>query len=192
MEAGKPAGQTADGRRTLRWGIVVLALVVGLIAWVATQGDDGESSEPESSATGSEARIVDEDELADIASSAGHAVYWVGPLPDKELEASESEDGSVTVRYLDEGAEPGSDRTGVLTIGSYPLPDAAGALEGFAEREGAIVRDADDGSQVVSSVEAPSSVYFASPDGSVQVEVYDPSPERAMDLALSGQVQPVD
>jgi hypothetical protein len=200
MEAGKPAGQAADGRRrTLRWGIVALALVVGLIAWVATQGDDGggseseaSSAESEASSAGFEARIVSEDELADIASSSGHAVYWVGPLPGKELEASESEDGSVTVRYLDEGAEPGGDRAGVLTIGSYPLPDPAGALEGFAEREGAIVREAEDGSQVVSSVEAPSSVYFASPDAEVQVEVYDPSPERAMDLALSGQVQPVD
>lgn len=182
-----------DDRRNLRrWGIVALAVAVGLIAWVATRGDSGSSAEPEPAPAGFEARIVSETELGEIAASAGHPVYWAGPIAGKELEASESEDGNVEVRYLDEGAEPGSDRTGALTIGSYPLSDAAGALVWFAERKGSIVRKARDGREVVSNIGAPSSVYFASPDGKVQVEVYDPAPARALELALSGQVEPVD
>ena len=43
---------------------------------------------------------------------------------------------------------------------------------------------------VVSSEKAPNSVYFVSSEGSVQAEVYDPSPELAMKLALSGKVEP--
>jgi hypothetical protein len=35
-------------------------------------------------------------------------------------------------------------------------------------------------------------VYLISPDNTLQIEVYDPSPERAMELALSGQVRPAE
>jgi hypothetical protein len=193
--SSKPAdrGSKPDRRKTLRWSIVALALIVGVVAWVATQDDDSGNGESEpASSTGFAAKIVSQEELGEIAADSGHPVYWAGPLPGRELEASEAEDGRVTVRYLDEGAEPGSgDPADVLTIGSYPLPDPLGALDGFAEREGSIVRQAEDGRKVVSSTEAPSSVYFASPVGSVQVEVYDPSPARAMSLARSGKVQPV-
>lgn len=179
-----------DHRKLLRWGVVGLAVVVGLIAWIVgdSEGDDG----TEASATaGFAAKIVSEAELEEIAGSSGHVAYWAGPIEGKQLEASEGEDGSVQVRYLDEGEEPGSDRAGTLTIGSYPLADAANALEGFAGRQGAIVRESEEVGEVVSSAETPSSVYFASPDGGLQIEVYDPSPARAMRLALSGKVQPV-
>lgn len=176
-------------RRRLRWGIVALAVIVGVIAWLATRG--GDSEEPQPTPTGFEAKVVSEAELEDIAASSGHPVYWAGPIEGKELEATESADGGVQVSYLDAGAEAGGGPGGLLTIGSYPLPDPAGALKGFAEREGSTVRHAADGREVVTSTGAPGSVYFASPDGSVQVEVYDPSPARAMSLALSGEVQPI-
>jgi hypothetical protein len=187
--AAKKPSSDEERRKMLRWGVIAAAVLVAVIAWVATSGDD-DSGESEATA-GFEAKVVSEAELQEIAGSAGHAVYWAGPIEGKELEASESESGGVQVRYLDEGAEPGSDSTGTLTIGSYPLADATKALEGFAERPGAIVRQSDVVGEVVSSPEAPSSAYFASPDGSVQIEVYDPSPARAMSLARSGKVQPV-
>ena len=72
----------------LRIGIVALALVVGLIAWLATRGDDGDST-PASASTGLEAKIVSSEELEELAASAGHAVYWAGPVPGKEIEASD-------------------------------------------------------------------------------------------------------
>lgn len=188
--ATKKPSSDEERRKMLRWGVIAAAVLVAVITWVATRGDDGDSGESETTA-GFEAKVVSIEELQEIAGSAGHAVYWAGPIEGTELEASESESGGVQVRYLDEGAEPGSDSTGTLTIGSYPLADATKALEGFAERPGAIVRESDVVGEVVSSPEAPSSAYFASPDGGVQIEVYDPSPARAMSLARSGKVQPV-
>lgn len=190
-KAGKVAKKPA--RRTfLRAGVIGLAIAVALVAWLVTRGGDDDGGGAEPAPASFEAKVVDEGELSEIVAEAGHDVYWAGPIDGTELEASEGEDGGVQVRYLQDGQEPGSDPNGTLTIGSYPLADAAGALEGFAGREGAIVRRASDGTEVVSSAQAPSSVYFASPDGSLQVEVYDPSPERAMALATSGDVQPVD
>jgi hypothetical protein len=173
----------------LRVGIVALALIVGVIAWLATRG--GDDTTPAASSSGLEAKIVSSEELEELAASAGHAVYWAGPIPGKEMEASETAEGDFQVRYLDEGTEAGGGGAGVLTIGSYPLPDPVAAVEGFAGRKGSITRSSADGREVVTSTEKPTSVYFASSDGSVQVEVYDPNAQQAMNLALSAKVRPV-
>ncbi len=192
--AGGPgaAAGAARRRRTLRWGIVGLAVIVAVVAWLVTRnGGDGESEPAEPASAGFGARIVDEAELAKIAAAAGHPVYWAGLIDGKELEASETKDGNVQVRYLDEGAKLGTEKKQTLTIGSYPVADPAKALDGYANRKGAIVERAPDGRKLVSSTELPTSVYFASPDNSVQVEIYVPSYKRAMSLARSGKVQPV-
>jgi hypothetical protein len=193
-DSGKPDKDTprAESKRPmLRIGIVALALIVGVIAWVATSGDDDEST-PEPASAGVEAKIVSIEELEEFADAAGHDVYWAGPLPGKVLEASETAAGNTQVRYLDEGTKAGEGGAAVLTIGSYPLADAAKAFEGFAERKSSISRSSPDDREVAFSLEKPTSVYFTGTDGDVQVEVYDPNHKRAKSLALSDQVRPVD
>src|ERR1044072_6367673 len=178
------------GPLLLRGAVIGLALVVGVVAWLATRDDDETSSSPSVAA---EARIVSEEELAELSTDAGQSVYWAGPIDGTVLEATElAEQSGVQVRYLEEGVEAGSGEVAVLTVGSYPLADPAGAVDGLAARPGAIVRTSDDGRTVVTNSEQPTSVYFASPDNSVQVEVYDPSPARALRLALSPRVRPAD
>jgi len=186
-----PVPGPAGNRRMLRIGVVALALVVGLVAWLATRGDDSGESAPAASSNGVEAKIVDLGELEEFAEAAGHSVYWAGVQPGKEIEASETPSGDVQIRYLDEGTEAGGGGPAVLTIGSYPVPDPAQALEAFGKRKGSLVRHATDGREVVTSVEKPTSVYFVGAEDDVQVEVYDPSYKRAIGLALSNRVQPV-
>lgn len=177
-------------RQWLLRGVVLgLALVVGVVAWLATR-DDGSAPAPEPEAE-AEPRIVMTQELGDIAALSGHPVYWAGPMPGTSLEATESADGSVQVRYLNEGAGVGEEPAAFLTVGTYPLPDPAGALESFLEEPGSITRSRA-GRTVATSTKKPTSVYFVSPDNTVQVEVYDPSPKRALGLALSGQVRPAN
>ena len=184
MEAGRP--QEAGRTRWLRWAIVALAVVVAVVAWLATRDDD-DAPEP----SGFEARIVSEAELADVAESAGHSVYWAGPIAGKELEASESAAGEVQVSYVDEGTDPGGSKAELLTIGTYPMADAAAALDALAEREGSTIGQTKSGDEVVSVAELPTSAFLSSPDGSLQIEIYDPTPGRAMGIALSGDVEPV-
>jgi len=182
MELGRPW--------MMRGLVIALALVVGVVAWMATRGDGGEST-PGPSSNGSESRVVTEAELKDVAALADHPVYWAGPAPGAELELTEGPEGSVQLRYLEEGDEAGEGPAESLTVGTYPLPDADGALDAFAKRRGSVVRRSRDGRKVVVSKGTPTSAYFVSPDDSVQVEVYDPSPKRALGLALSVQVRPV-
>lgn len=173
----------------LRAGLIALAFVVALIAWVATQGDDsGDEAEP---AAQSPPRIVSAEELAEIAAGLGHPVYWMGQVSGRVLEVTESSDGSVTLRYQEEGLEAGEGTPAVLTVGSYPISDPAAAFDTISARPGAIVRESSEGRAVVTNEGNPTSVYFADPGNSVQVEVYDPSPKRAMALALSALVRPI-
>lgn len=179
-------------RKWLRIGVILLAVAVALVAWIASRdgGDNGDSSTTEEVLP---AQILSTDGLSDAAADLDQPVYWAGQVDGSELELESLGEGSgVRVRYVPEGSEPGEAPGEVLTVSSYPVADPAQALAEFAERPGAIVREGDDGTEVVSSEERPTSVYFVDPGNTVQVEVYDPSPKRAMDLALSGDVQPVE
>jgi hypothetical protein len=189
-ENKKAGAKPADRRKLLRIGVIAIAIVVALVAWLATRDSGGGSSEPAKTAAEAAPRIVSVDELREVAVTLGQPIYWAGPVKGKELELKELSEGGVQVLYLPEGTAAGEGSPKSLTIGSYPLPDPEKALEGFAKRDGSSAQTASDGREVVASAESPTSVYFASPDNSVQVEVYDPSPQRAMSLALSGKVQP--
>jgi hypothetical protein len=185
-DVGKSATPTGNGHSkhlVLRGTVLGIAVVVGLVAWLSER--DGGHSEGD----GPEVRIVRPDELDDAAALSGHPVYWAGPVPRTELELTEGADGTVQVRYVEAGAEPGEDRENMLTVGSYPLPDPAGALDAFAARRGSVVRRAENGGEIVTSTESPGSAYFSSPDNGLQVEVYDPVPGRALELVLSGRVR---
>lgn len=190
--AAKSLAGLRDRRKLLRIGVVALAALVAVIAWAATRGDGGGGEESGAPAEAG-SRVVSEAELGEAAATLGQPVYWAGAQPGTELELTElGEGGGTQVRYVPEGTKAEGGSAALLTVGSYPLADPKAATEGFAERSGSIVRQAKDGTEVVSSEETPTSVYFASPDNSVQVEVYDPSPKRAMSIVLSGRVQPAE
>jgi hypothetical protein len=192
---GEAAAPAATGfrpsRRAVRIGLVAIAVVVALIAWLATRDGGSGSSEPEAAAGGEASRVVTVDDLRETAAALGQPIYWAGPPGGKEMVLKElPEGGGVQLFYAPEGTKPDEVSPKLLTIGSYPLSDPQGNLSGYAERQGAIVRQAPGGREVVTNEKTPTSVYFASPENSVQVEVYDPSPQKAMSLAVSGTVQP--
>jgi hypothetical protein len=178
----------ANRRKLLRGSVVVIAVLAALITWLATKGG-GEGSGESASPTAPEARVVSRTELHEAESALGQPIYWAGRVAGMKLELEELAGGGAQVFYVPEGGRA-SDPSQLLTVGSYPLPDPAAAVENVAGRPGAIVRHARDGREVVTNEASRTSVYFASPDNSVQVEVYDPSSAQAMSLALSGRVQP--
>jgi hypothetical protein len=169
--------------------VAALAVLVAAVAWLSTRGDD--DGDRAAAPAESSSRIVSRAELAEAAVTLGQPVYWAGAVPGTELELEELVEGGARVRYLPAGDATGEGTDTALTIGSYPLSDPEAALRSFADQAGSIVRHTSGGQEVVSSRERRTSVYFVGPDKAVQVEVYYPSPRRAMRLALSGRVQPV-
>ena len=168
--------------------MIAVAAVAGFLIWVLVIREDEEPAP----ATGNQPVTLSEDELVQVAEDVGHPVYWIGPQEGAELEVTQLNDGRVYVRYLGQGAEAGDPRPQFFTVGSYPLDDPYQALKDVSEQVGAIVERTPDDELVVTNENTPNSVYIASKDSEVQVEVYDPDPDRALEIATSGAVQPVE
>lgn len=191
MEGGKTSvgPLSSDQRWILRGGVIVIAIVIATIASITSNGGESESAPAPPQP---EARIVNEAELAERSAALGQPIFWAGPVDGTELELEELQGEGVRVRYVPEGSEAGKAPSEALTVGSYLLPNPAEALETFAGEPGSATRKGKDGREVVVDTERPTSVYFVDPEDTVQVEVYDPSPEKAMSLALSGKVGPAE
>lgn len=176
----------------LRGLVIALAVVVAVIAYVATSGsdDEGEPAGNQGAQEVAQAEIVSEEELADAASTAETPVYWAGEIEETELELTE-EEGNFLVRYLEEDEEPGAALAQRVAVGTYALPNPRKALNAFAKTPGATVTEVEGVGKVVISPEAQKNVYFVDPDNEVQVEVYAPSAKEAIGLVRSGEVQPV-
>lgn len=189
MEGGNNAVGNLSSEKVwlLRGGVVGLAIVIAVIVAVVSGGDESAPAPPQP-----EARIVSEAELAERAAALGQPIYWAGAMKETELELEELQGEGMRVRYVPEGSEAGEAPPEALTIGSYLLSNPEEALENFASEPGSTTRRGQDRREVVTDSERPTSVYFVDPEDKVQVEVYDPSPEKAMSLALSGKVRPAE
>jgi hypothetical protein len=174
------------GSRGVRLGAIVAVLIgAALLAWLVIGGDD------DGDAPGAPEAVSVEDLRERASSNDDLPVYWAGPQPGTTYEFTETSDGSVYVRYLPEDAEIGDPSPDFLTVATYPLENGYARVLAAAEEEGAETEELPNGGLALVDADRPSSVYVAYEGEPYQVEVYDPSPDRALDLVTSGAVQPV-
>ena len=95
------------------------------------------------------------------------------------------------MRYLPEDADIGDPSPDFLTVATYPLENGYARVLAAAEEEGAKTEELPNGGLALVDADRPSSVYLAYEGEPYQVEVYDPSPDRALELVTSGAIQPV-
>ena len=168
--------------------IVAVALAVGFVVWLlAVRDDDSSTSKP----TRTNGAAVSEQDLVQLARQLGHPIYWAGKRASNTYELTRTGDGSTFVRYLPPGVDVGDPRPNFTVVGTYPSATAYGTLETGAKRKNATVYRFPSGALAVSQATAPSSVFFAFPNTTYLVEVFDPSPEQAWELVKSGRLQPV-
>lgn len=177
------AGLAFAGRR--RWiGIAVSAALVLVAVVLATRDEGGDS--PDASP-----RLVDLEDLTALERSLGHPVYWAGRRAPDELELTAKTDGNVLLRYLPPGTEAGDPRQRFLTVGTYPVVDPVGALRRTATRAGVDLERLGGDAVALDNPSAAGSAYLAETGSTLQVEVYDPAPGRALELIRSGAIEPV-
>ena len=128
-------------------------------------------------------RIVRPDELREAANTSEVPIYWADERPGAALELSEPSEGRASVRYLAGEAEAGDPEADFLTAGTYRLPHAYEDLKASAVRSGAKLRKAPRGAMAWQDPDSPTSVYLSKPGVKCQVEVYDPSSEKALKVA---------
>jgi hypothetical protein len=129
------------------------------------------------------AKIVPQAGLAALAGSLRHPIYWAGTMVGSTYELSQPWNGNVFVRYLPPRVRAGAKKL-YLTVGTYPVLNALEAVRRTARTSGARTIALRGGGLAVVDRSDPRSVYLAYPNSNYQVEVFDPSPARALSVAL--------
>jgi hypothetical protein len=182
---GRTTSPWSDGR--IRLGaVIVLALLVGLVAWIVLRHTGNSST---TAVSGTPAEAVSPRVLASLATSTGIPIYWAGPKPGYTLEYTRSSGNNVYLRYLPAGVAVGSTHA-YLTIGTYPFANAYTVSRSLSQQAGRTTIAVKGGVAFYKS-STPDDIYFAFPGSNYQIEVYDPTPGEARSLVASGQVVPV-
>jgi hypothetical protein len=163
--------------------IIAVGVVVGLVVWIVLdRTGDGTSTSKRSNAV-----IVSSHGLLTISRAVRHPIYWVGTRNDSKYELTQTSDGRIYVRYLPSGAEAGVDKP-YLTVGTYPLRDAYRATRSASSAPGATRLHIGAGAIAFYNSATPTSVYLAYQGIDYQIEVFDPSLERARALVGAHRV----
>ena len=176
------------GRVALRRRLVVaaaIAVVAGVVTWLIVRGGDEDGS------SGTAAQIVSRDALTDFAASAGYPVFWAGPRAGLRYELTLADGGRTYVRYLPPDRKAGDPRPDYLSVATYPVSGAYDAVRAVGRRPGAVTFALPGDGIGMYNQARPKSVYVAYRALGVQVEVFDPSAQRALALVKAGGVRPV-
>lgn len=174
--------------RALAGGLPVLVCVVALVGGCG----GGTAANPTTTGTRAEPVKASADALRKVASVVDHPVFWVTGETPATYELTQTADGRIYIRYLPKDVALGDPRPNFLTVGTYPQANAFTTVKRASTRQGAVVAHLPGGGLMVSQKARPSSVFFATPKSSVLVEVFDPTPNRAVTLVTSGAVRAID
>lgn len=188
----------ARKRLTPWWiaGIVLLVVALLALGGVLIAHGSGSSSTPTTTATTTAAAkavpigpvAMSAAALVAFAQALASPIYWAGPTRGDRYELTRTSVGNVFVRYLPPGVQVGDKRPAFSVVGTYPYVGALADLLAVPNAK----RDTIAGGGVVLSTTAdPKSVHIAYPGVDYQIEVFDPVPGRARQIALSGRVRPV-
>lgn len=132
---------------------------------------------------------VSRHDLVELSVQLARPVYWAGAASGSTYELTTTAAGRVYVRYLRAGVRVGIARR-YLTVATYPLKDAFATTTEAARESGAVTIPVAGGFAFYRTALA-TSVYLAFPGIDEQIEVFDPSAQRAHRLVASGRIRPV-
>ena len=179
--SSRSSGASRGRSPLVRTGVAVLvAVMAGAIAWLVLR-DTGSSSSTTRNA--SRASGISRSGLVHLAVLVRHPVFWLGPKKGYTLELTRTANGKIYVRYLPSGVSPGANKP-YLTVATYPFPGAFTAIKKQASARGAVTTRLAHGGLAVLDQHYPESVHLAYPGVNYQVEVFDPTPARAMSLVV--------
>ena len=191
----KPAPVTSYWLRIAVLVLLMCAVMAAFGFWwfamrVTTQPATTPTTPTVTTPKGQGAVAVSEAGLHTLA-SLGRSIYWAGPQPDVTYELTQHPDGRVYLRYLPSGTPLGSPKA-FLTVASYPVTDAYAVTRSVAVQAGSIQVEVGHGGVAFYRSELPTNVYVAFRGSEYQIEVFDPSPQRARALVQSGAIRAIE
>ena len=171
--------------------IIAVAIAVAFVVWLLVRGGDSNTASTTTNGQAVGPVATSEDELRSLSDELGHPLYWAGPIPDRTYELTRTSDNRVFIRYLPKGVPVGIRQAAYTIVGTYPVENAYKVLQGLAKKPDESSFSAPSGGFAVYSTTLANNVYLAYPGSNLQIEVYDPSPQKARGLITSGQVAAV-
>jgi hypothetical protein len=171
--------------------IIAVAIAVAFVVWLLVRGGDSNTASTTTNGQAVGPVATSEDELRSLSDELGHPLYWAGPIPDQTYELTRTSDNRVFIRYLPKGVPIGIRQAAYTIVGTYPVENAYKVLQGLAKKPDESSFSAPSGGFAVYSTTQANNVYLAYPGSNLQIEVYDPSPQKARGLITSGQVTAV-
>lgn len=172
--------------------VIGIALLAGIAVWFLTGCNRDGTDGPIGMGGGDGAHIVPVADIDSVPGDAGHAVFWAGEQPDTDVELSDDPSGNVHVRYLTGGAEAGTAAQTFLDVGTYPFTGAYQTTKNLAAQ--AKLTPVDVGADGIGFYDQkrPYSVILAFPEEpDLQIEVYHPEKNAALETVRSGDIVPV-
>jgi hypothetical protein len=168
------------------------ALVVsGQLAWLGKlKAGSGTTPANPSGSSAPKPTSASAAQLASLAASLGHSIYWVGPKARYTYEVTQTSSGKVYIRYLPPGVPVGSKKP-YLSIATYPFPGAFKAIKRLATGPNVERITVPVGGVGLIGKSYPQSIHLAYPGSDFQIEVYDPSAGRVRSIVSSGQVRAI-
>jgi hypothetical protein len=179
-------GERWKSSRRIRYASIAAVLALAaLVAWLAVSGGGG-ASKPTVAPT-PQPLTVSTSGLERLQQLLKQPIYWLGEEAGVGYEFTQTPNRRVYLRYLPEGVKPGASGS-YRTVGTYPMANAFAVTKQASLKLGN-VRIAVGGNAVAFAPgRATRNAYVAFPGVPYQVEVYDPSPGRAIQLVASGAV----
>jgi hypothetical protein len=171
--------------------VIAVAIAVAFVVWLLVRGGDSNTASTTTNGNAVGPVATTEDELRSLSDELGHPLYWAGPIPDRTYELTRTSDNRVFIRYLPKGVPVGIRQAAYTIVGTYPVESAYKVLQTLAKKPDESSFSAPSGGFAVFSTTHPNNVYLAYPGSNLQIEVYDPSPQKARGLITSGQVAAV-
>jgi hypothetical protein len=155
--------------------IIVIAVALGLILWLALRNTSSGSGKAVSAA-----------DLQKLATSVGHPVFWLGQVDGDTNELTQKKDGTIIVRYLPPEVEVGAQGQ-YWSVATYPFPGAYAAIKRAYRAGGATEIKLAHGGLAEYANNNPNNVHAAYPGYSYQAEVFAPS-GQAVALVQAGKL----
>lgn len=181
-----------QNRRTVLIGGAVVVIVVAAIISFSVGGDDNKSSSSNgnTNTVASAQPPVNAEGLKTAVSAVGGAgkVFWAGEEAGFTYVLRTEANGQASVRYIPTDGDPQAQGAVYRVLGSYPIKDAFNVTKKAGEGADSVLLTNSDGSIVVYNKNKTTNVYIAFPKVDVQIEIFDPTPGKALELATSGRI----
>lgn len=171
--------------------VIISAMVTALLVFGATSlFSNNSSNSPSQSATGQMA--LTEAELKSVVANLNSVVYWVGPLENARYTLDVTDAGAAFVRYLPNGEGANDTAKNYLIVATYRVNAAYDAVKTAGNEQDGIGLMTSEGAAVYYNKNAATNVYLAYPGQDLQIEVFDPTPGKALQLVnTTGLVKPI-